>query len=90
MYGHLSNYKFQECFVPGECVGDLIGAFDLTNPEDCLGKCEATLGCTWFTHHTRDNFCALYSNVDRVEVDRCPSCVSGEGCSGCSKIWDKI
>ena len=68
----------QTCFVPGEVVGTLIGAFELTDPTDCLVKCEASDGCTWFTHHTREQFCALYSEMQEINVQRCPSCVSGK------------
>ena len=81
----------QTCFVPGEVVGTLIGAFELTDPTDCLVKCEASDGCTWFTHHTREQFCALYSEMQEINVQRCPSCVSGKNGSfhiqGPAKRW---
>ena len=64
--------------MPGEVIGTLIGAFELTDPNDCLLKCEGSDGCTWFTHHTREEFCALYSDMQEINVQRCPSCVSGE------------
>ena len=64
--------------MPGEVVGTLIGAFELTDPNDCLLKCEGSEGCTWFTHHTREEFCALYSEMQEINVQRCPSCVSGK------------
>ena len=64
--------------MPGECIGTLIGAFELTDPTDCLLKCEGSEGCTWFTHHTREEFCALYSEIEGINVQRCPSCVSGK------------
>ena len=73
-----TDTQLQTCFVPGEVVGTLIGAFELTDPTDCLLKCEASDGCTWFTHHTREQFCALYSDMQEINVQRCPSCVSGK------------
>ena len=39
-----------QCFVSGECQGDLIGIFaDIAGADDCLVACKNTSGCVWFT-----------------------------------------
>jgi len=39
-----------QCFVAGECEGDLIGIFaDIAGADDCLVACKNTSGCVWFT-----------------------------------------
>ena len=41
-----------QCFVAGECEGDLIGIFAGTvGVDDCLAACKNTSGCVWFTEY---------------------------------------
>ena len=41
-----------QCFVAGECEGDLIGIFAGTvGVDDCLAACRNTSGCVWFTEY---------------------------------------
>ena len=41
-----------QCFVAGECEGDLIGIFAGTvGADDCLAACRNTSGCVWFTEY---------------------------------------
>ena len=41
-----------QCFVAGECEGDLIGIFAGTvGVDDCLVACSNTSGCVWFTEY---------------------------------------
>ena len=68
----------QQCFVPGECVGQLLGAISVGGgAEGCLSACQATSECTWFTSYGSD-LCGLFINCDELNVDGCPECVSGK------------
>ena len=41
-----------QCFVAGECEGDLIGIFAGTvGADECLAACINTTGCVWFTEY---------------------------------------
>ena len=41
-----------QCFVAGECEGDLIGIFAGTvGADECLAACRNTTGCVWFTEY---------------------------------------
>ena len=41
-----------QCFVAGECEGDLIGILAGTvGADDCLAACRNTSGCVWFTEY---------------------------------------
>ena len=41
-----------QCFVAGECEGELIGILAGTaGVDDCLAACKNTSGCVWFTEY---------------------------------------
>ena len=41
-----------QCFVTGECEGDLIGFLANTvGADECLAACRNTTGCVWFTEY---------------------------------------
>jgi len=67
-----------QCNVPGECIGNLIGAASVSTPADCLLTCKYTEGCLWYTSNPPLEFCALYSTCGYVNDAVCPDCRSGE------------
>ena len=71
-----------QCFVPGECLGNLIEHADVEGEVECLDTCKATEGCEWFTFLGDPGICLLYETCDVLEQG-CQNCVSGENdCSG--------
>ncbi len=70
---------FKSCFVPGACVGQLIGTLiDMPDPQDCLSACKETANCEWFTSDGQIEICNLFASCIDVDVDECPHCLSGK------------
>ena len=61
--------------------GPLVGTAFETNAVACRTACEAAggigQGCDWFTFHPTDGLCVLYDRCPTLDIDSCPSCVSG-------------
>ena len=68
----------QQCYVPGICIGQLLGAFEAYDRYQCLSVCSNFRDCTWFSSNEEDGFCGLYKTCDEVSTEDCPQCVSGE------------
>ncbi len=68
----------QQCNVPGECVGDLVGISYVSSASLCLGECKdaESSGCAWFTFNGEGDFCGLFATCE-INSDSCPQCVSG-------------
>ena len=71
----------QQCNVPGECqFGQLLGASTQPTNMDCLAECQATSGCSFYTHYGAADLCSLYETCPVISEEGCPTCVSGEFC----------
>jgi hypothetical protein len=69
----------EDCFVPGSCIGELLG-FEVSTDGDalaCLDACKHEPDCNWFTASEKDDFGGFYLTCDDIDVESCPSCVSG-------------
>ena len=68
----------QECFVKGECHGQLVGIAPSDGENDCLATCKNTTDCYWFTWDPV-GVCNLFLICDELDPESCPECSSGEG-----------
>ena len=67
----------QECYVPGQCIGQLIGYVGTTSDGACLRECKNEFDCKWFTSNSAEQFCGLFETCGIINVEECPDCVSG-------------
>jgi hypothetical protein len=74
VYGH-----DRQCFVPGQCIGELFGATTKeANVDNCLNRCHGTFGCNWFTYNKDTRYCGVYEGCNALDDILCPGCISGE------------
>ena len=68
----------QQCYVPGECIGQLVGSFQSYDRYECLSVCSNVRDCTWFSSNGENGFCGLFETCEEVSTENCSQCVSGE------------
>ena len=68
----------QQCNIPGECVGNLLGATYENSVTDCLSSCQGASGCEWFTFNSDGGYCGLQTTCESIDPDSCSTCISGE------------
>ena len=73
----VSQTRSEECYVPGQCVGQLLGYVATTSDGACLRECKNDFNCEWFTSNSDEHFCGLYETCGFINVEECPDCVSG-------------
>ena len=67
-----------QCWVKGECQGNLILTKPLETQEECLDLCKTTEGCKWFTFvNQTEQFCILLHDCTSLD-ESASDCVSGE------------
>ena len=68
-----------QCWVQGQCQGNLLQTIPAATQEECLDQCKATQGCKWFTFGDDPApFCLLFHDCPILD-ETCSSCISGEG-----------
>jgi hypothetical protein len=69
-----------QCWIQGQCDGNMIHIEKASSPEVCLGKCQETKGCRWFTfmrNHNVEEPCVLLRDCYQLDPS-CDTCTSGE------------
>ena len=57
----------------------LLGFLSSEDEYACLEACKALPYCAWFTFDPdQEHFCALLETCDELDLQQCPSCISGE------------
>ena len=65
----------------------LLGLVAAPDSGECINICNQTADCNWFTEYYPDNLCGLFSSMEEILTDHCPTCISGhkwcttEGCN---------
>ena len=74
----LFHHSLAVCNIHGECTESLLLYSTQTyDYSECLGVCQNTTNCAWFSFHTNTLACTAFANC--VELDqKCEFCVSGE------------
>ncbi len=57
---------------------EFIGQVSSQDAPECLGKCQSTDQCQWFTFKPSLPTCFLYKNCSMLSEESCPNCISGE------------
>ena len=67
-----------QCWVQGECQGNLILTKPLETQEECLELCKSTKGCKWFTFlNPPEQLCILLQDCTSLD-ETASNCISGE------------
>ncbi len=66
-----------QCWVPGICQDILIDNTASDSDNDCLGLCQETDNCLWFTYDSEDGDCMLFQDCQQLDTT-CETCVSGQ------------
>ena len=67
-----------QCWVQGQCQGNLIQTKPVETQEECLDQCKSTKGCKWFTFsNDPEPFCLLFRDCPNLD-ETCSGCISGE------------
>ncbi len=64
-----------QCWIQGQCNGDLLNASDGTTENECLGECQANEDCVWFTHDSNGGQCELMADCPTFDTS-CDTCLS--------------
>jgi hypothetical protein len=76
-----SNKKMRDlrCFETGACSNSYhVDGDSKPNKNDCLQYCKESQSCSWFTYYPSFEYCQLFANCSTLEVELCPTCVSGQ------------
>ena len=63
--------------ISGRCHGMMVGIERTCSQKDCLGACQHSSQCNYFTYDAKTQFCEMLSDCKFID-DTCKTCVSGE------------
>ena len=65
------------CHIKGECQGAFLGLGESGEYNSCLGECQGSTNCNYFTSDAALKRCFLYATCDSI-ISACNECYSGE------------
>ena len=66
--------------MPGECqLSQVIGASSQPSNLDCLGECQNTADCAFYTYKFDDSLCTLFQTCPIISTENFPTCITGKG-----------
>ena len=74
------NPPTPQCWIQGQCEGNMISTLPASTQQDCLQLCKETNKCRWFTFIEKNDagdFCILYHDCPIID-ESCSACISGE------------
>ena len=63
--------------ISGRCHGMMVGIERTCSQKDCLGACQHSSQCNYFTYDAKTQFCEMLADCKFID-DTCKTCVSGE------------
>ena len=59
--------KPTQCYVQGECQGELAGFNKADDVNECLDACQTTANCTWFSYNQFSSLCFQLRTCDQLD-----------------------